>query len=62
MSSSSKSLKQTALHAANKSNIQFITNKRCPFAQKAWIALESSEVGYDMREISLYGVGGKPGK
>ena len=57
-SSSSKS----ALHAANKSNIQFITNKRCPFAQKAWIALESSEVGYDMREISLYGVGGKPGK
>eukprot|EP00581_Thalassiosira_minuscula_P010457 CAMPEP_0183710546 /NCGR_PEP_ID=MMETSP0737-20130205/6254_1 /TAXON_ID=385413 /ORGANISM="Thalassiosira miniscula, Strain CCMP1093" /LENGTH=208 /DNA_ID=CAMNT_0025938839 /DNA_START=234 /DNA_END=857 /DNA_ORIENTATION=+ len=41
-------------------DIQFITNKRCPFAQKAWIALEASDCSYDMREVSLYGAGGKP--
>ena len=46
-----------ALQAAAKST-QFITNKRCPFAQKAWIALESSDTSYDMKEIGLYGSGG----
>lgn len=39
---------------------QFITNQRCPFAQKAWIALEASGCPYEMREVSLYGPGGKP--
>jgi len=39
---------------------QFVTNKRCPFAQKAWIALEASDCPYEMREVSLYGAGGKP--
>lgn len=32
----------------------------CPFAQKAWIALEASNAPYEMDEISLYGVNGKP--
>lgn len=32
----------------------------CPFAQKAWIALEVANVPYEMQEISLYGPGGKP--
>ena len=27
----------------------------CPYAQKAWIALESAGIPYDMREVSLYG-------
>lgn len=39
---------------------QFVTNRRCPFAQKAWIALEVSGCPYEMREVSLYGAGGKP--
>ena len=50
----------TALAAETPSAVQFITNKRCPFAQKAWIALEVSGCPYDMREVSLYGAGGKP--
>ena len=29
-------------------------------AQKAWIALEVSEAPYEMKEISLYGMNGKP--
>jgi|EP00970_Alexandrium_tamarense_P012072 glutathione S-transferase len=44
----------------NQPELQFITNKRCPFAQKAWIALEASKLPYQMREVSLYGAGGKP--
>lgn len=32
----------------------------CPFAQKAWIALEAAEVPYKFEQISLYGGGGKP--
>ena len=32
----------------------------CPFAQKAWIALEASNTPYEMEEVSLYGSGGKP--
>lgn len=44
----------------NNAQTQFVTNKRCPFAQKAWIALEASEHPYQMREVSLYGAGGKP--
>lgn len=43
-----------------KKSIQFITNKKCPFAQKAWVALETSGCEYEMKEISLYGSGGKP--
>ena len=39
---------------------QFVTNPRCPFAQKAWIALEASGCPYERREVSLYGPGGKP--
>ena len=38
---------------------RFITNKMCPFAQKAYIALEVSNAPYEMEEISLYGAGGK---
>lgn len=40
--------------------VRFITNQRCPFAQKAWIALEASSTPYEMIEVSLYGGGGKP--
>eukprot|EP00591_Stephanopyxis_turris_P002994 CAMPEP_0195530416 /NCGR_PEP_ID=MMETSP0794_2-20130614/33290_1 /TAXON_ID=515487 /ORGANISM="Stephanopyxis turris, Strain CCMP 815" /LENGTH=226 /DNA_ID=CAMNT_0040661925 /DNA_START=218 /DNA_END=901 /DNA_ORIENTATION=+ len=38
----------------------FVTNKMCPYAQKAWIALEYSDIPYTMKEISLYGANGKP--
>lgn len=44
----------------NKAAHQFITNKMCPFAQKAWIALEASHTPYEMTQISLYGANGKP--
>eukprot|EP00804_Cyclotella_cryptica_P002032 CCRYP_007416-RA/>CCRYP_007416-RA protein AED:0.44 eAED:0.44 QI:0/-1/0/1/-1/1/1/0/222 len=44
----------------NQQEIQFVTNTWCPFAQKAWIALEASHCQYKMREVSLYGAGGKP--
>jgi len=43
------------------SSTVFVTNKMCPFAQKAWIALEASGTSYQMKEISLYGHNGKPG-
>jgi len=39
---------------------RFVTNRMCPFAQKAWIALELSRVNYEFKEISLYGPNGKP--
>lgn len=39
---------------------RFITNKMCPFAQKAWIALEASGADYSLEQVSLYGAGGKP--
>jgi hypothetical protein len=39
---------------------RLVTHKSCPFAQKAWIALECSEQPYELEEISLYGSGGKP--
>jgi len=42
------------------SNTRFVTNKMCPYAQKAWIALEASKTEYKMEEISLYGTNGKP--
>jgi glutathione S-transferase len=39
---------------------RFITNKMCPFAQKAWIALEASNADFSLEQLSLYGAGGKP--
>lgn len=39
---------------------RLVTHKMCPFAQKAWIALECSKAPYELEEISLYGSGGKP--
>ncbi|KAL3942282.1 MAG: hypothetical protein SGBAC_003491 [Bacillariaceae sp.] len=39
---------------------RFITNKMCPFAQKAWIALEASNADFTLEQVSLYGAGGKP--
>jgi len=42
------------------STTRFVTNKMCPFAQKAWIALEFTETPYEMEEVPLYGAGGKP--
>lgn len=61
MTSSSTKHSKTELSAKSSSaGTQFITNKMCPYAQKAWIALESSGIAYDMREVSLYGPGGKP--
>jgi len=44
----------------NTKSAQFITNKMCPFAQKAWISLEASQTPYVLKEVSLYGSGGKP--
>ena len=40
--------------------VRLVTNKMCPFAQKAWLALECSQIPYQMEELSLYGAGGKP--
>lgn len=39
---------------------RLVTNKMCPFAQKAWIALECASTPYELEEISLYGRNGKP--
>ena len=39
---------------------RFLTNTMCPYAQKAWIALECAGIPYRLEEISLYGAGGKP--
>lgn len=53
--------RKTSIAAKNTDQeIQFITNTWCPFAHKAWIALEASNCQYQMREVSLYGAGGKP--
>ncbi|GKY90840.1 hypothetical protein MPSEU_000056800 [Mayamaea pseudoterrestris] len=41
-------------------NIRLITNKMCPYAQKAWIALEASDTPFQLEEIPLYGTNGKP--
>ena len=45
--------------------VTLYTNKMCPFAQKAWIALEEKKaahgVPFKSEEINLYGAGGKPG-
>jgi glutathione S-transferase len=38
--------------------MRFLSNKMCPYAQKAWIALEASKLPYKLEEIDLYG--GKP--
>jgi len=40
--------------------LELVTNAMCPFAQKAWVALEESKLPYTSREISLYGPNGKP--
>lgn len=48
------------LSMTESSPVRLITNKKCPFAQKAWLALECSQIPYKMEEISLYGAGGKP--
>jgi len=42
------------------SSTRFITNRACPFAQKAWIALQVCGAPYEMKEVSLYGSNGKP--
>eukprot|EP00587_Corethron_hystrix_P013485 CAMPEP_0113320168 /NCGR_PEP_ID=MMETSP0010_2-20120614/14076_1 /TAXON_ID=216773 ORGANISM="Corethron hystrix, Strain 308" /NCGR_SAMPLE_ID=MMETSP0010_2 /ASSEMBLY_ACC=CAM_ASM_000155 /LENGTH=200 /DNA_ID=CAMNT_0000177879 /DNA_START=270 /DNA_END=872 /DNA_ORIENTATION=+ /assembly_acc=CAM_ASM_000155 len=39
---------------------RFITNRMCPYAQKAWLALELDGRDYTLEEISLYGPNGKP--
>lgn len=57
----SATMSRTSLASTDSNQeIEFITNTRCPYAQKAWIALESSNCEYQMREVSLYGAGGKP--
>jgi len=40
--------------------LTLITNKKCPFAQKAWIALREAGLDFDLSEVSLYGSEGKP--
>src|SRR6056297_146890 len=48
---------------SNPSRLRLVTNKKCPFAQKAWIALEYLYAGskdYDLLEVGLYGGSGKP--
>ena len=58
MQSSNTSTKLSAKSSGG--STQFITNKMCPYAQKAWIALESSGTPFEIREVSLYGPNGKP--
>ena len=69
--SSSSSLSATSSSASSSSrhshqhqhqhHLRLITNRMCPFAQKAWIALElCSGMPFAVQEISLYGAGGKP--
>jgi glutathione S-transferase len=41
-------------------SMKFVTNKMCPYAQKAWIALEVAKCHYELVEVGLYGSGGKP--
>jgi glutathione S-transferase len=38
----------------------FVTNTRCPFARTTWIALEELSIEYTVKEVGLYGAGGKP--
>ena len=40
--------------AAAPAPIRFITNRMCPFAQRAHIALEESGVAFELEEIELY--------
>lgn len=46
--------------SSSTTSLVLVTNKMCPFAQKAWIALEASDITYEMKQVSLYGPGGKP--
>lgn len=55
---SSLSSSSSALHG--NATCRFVTNRMCPFAQKAWIVLEAANVPYQMEEVALYGAGGKP--
>ena len=48
------------VRAMSTASNRFITNKMCPYAQKAWIALELSKTPYRLEEVSLYGANGKP--
>jgi glutathione S-transferase len=57
MKNSKKSIPPSS---SSSSEILFVTNKMCPFAQKAWIALEAADISYKLEEVSLYGPGGKP--
>lgn len=42
------------------SSTRFVTNTKCPYAQKAWIALELCGAPYEMEQVPLYGTNGKP--
>ena len=63
-SGSSAALHMSSSSPPNSSSIttklQLITHRMCPYAQKAWLALEcSANLDYELREVSLYG-GPKP--
>mmetsp|Transcript_38105 Transcript_38105/g.151202 ORF Transcript_38105/g.151202 Transcript_38105/m.151202 type:complete len:231 (-) Transcript_38105:988-1680(-) len=44
---------------SKKKRIELVSAKPCPYAQRAWIALEEVGVEYTLREVELYG-GRKP--
>jgi glutathione S-transferase len=44
-------------NAQQQQQCRFITNKLCPYAQKAWIALEGIGIDYRLEEVALYGGG-----
>lgn len=50
----------TACRCLSSGRMKFVTNKMCPYAQKAWIALEVAKCHYELVEVGLYGSGGKP--
>ena len=46
--------KATTRLQAQTETCRFITNKMCPFAQKAWICIEAAKVPYKMEQVRVY--------
>ena len=52
--SSSNPSKATTRLQAQTETCRFITNKMCPFAQKAWICIEAANLQYKMEQVCMY--------
>jgi glutathione S-transferase len=58
--SSPRNFAMTSSASTQAVKLRFITNEQCPFAHKAWLALECSGLQYTTQQVSLYGSNGKP--